>query len=636
MAKSCESDIRPDLRKMAEQLLHTGKVEEGLPAPMDMKRLVHELHVYHAELEIQNAELRQTQLGREEVSQKYRDLFELSPVGYALLDSDGTLIQANQTCIRLFRLENLPLHDTPLSVFVAGKDRSAFSEMLSRALISRKRQTAEILFRRSDQTEFYGLVSFTLLPGSGGQDKNLLFALSDISNLKLAKQQHARQQEQLRQIQKMEAIGRLAGGVAHDFNNLLGGILGHAELLSSQIDDPRMQGYLQNIAKTAERAGVLTRNLLTFSRKTSVQDTPVCLHQLIDEVLHLLRHTVDRRITFHCDLQAKPATVKGDATLLQTALLNLAINARDAMPDGGQLSFRTALVQIDPDSWTGQGTPRDRGEYVEIRVQDSGVGMTPQVLEHAFEPFFTTKEVGQGTGLGLSMVYGTVRGHHGLLDVTSTPGEGTEVRVCLPLSAEPATQPLADYEPGNLSDNKGILLVDDEEIILETAREALVQAGLQVFTAGTGEQAIEVFSRYHPDIHLVVLDATMPGMSGPQCLDYLRKIAPGIPAILSSGYILDDEKEGLLKRGFTEFIDKPYRMETLKTVVCRCLGQSMGAESSDDDPSAEPGHYRQEAQTPSTTPDESQEADEGDPTSGSLTNNASVIRAHTTPDSQES
>jgi PAS domain S-box-containing protein len=565
----------PRLRQMAEQMLETGEPVQQLDGDADLSELLHELHVCHAELEIQNSELRRTQVDFETATRRYRELFEVAPVGYLVLDRQGMIHEMNETCLDLLGLQREGNVQRPFLLHVHLNDKPAFIRLLRQVFENGAEQSQEFSFRRIDGTVFPGLINSSLLPGTAGKQQ-VLCALSDISEIKQAEQQQRQQQQQLRQVQKMEAIGRLAGGVAHDFNNLLAGIIGHAELLRTMLGNSSFRTTVDTILRTAERASVLTRNLLTFSRKADRQNTLVDIHTVVRDVMQLLSHTLDRRITIRTELNASPCVVKGDASLLQTALLNLAINARDAMPSGGELLLSTDVVDLDPDNAPADLQHLPAGQCIEICVKDTGTGMSKQTVEHLFEPFYTTKKVGKGTGLGLSMVYGTVRDHEGAIEVFSEQGRGSLFKITLPLSAEAAGAKPAGEPPAPLTESASgrILLVDDEEIIRDMANEALELMGYDVTTAIDGEDAVRVFRERHEQIDLVILDAMMPKMNGRQALAEMKKIDPNVRAIMSSGYALDMEMNELEAEGFLGFVEKPYRIATMAQKVAQCLADS--------------------------------------------------------------
>jgi PAS domain S-box-containing protein len=377
----------------------------------------------------------------------------------------------------------------------------------------------------------------------------------------------------LNETQKMESIGRLAGGVAHDFNNLLAGIFGSAELLGSRLDD-RHPGrtYLNSIIEASERARDLVQQLLAFSRRSPRDIKPVDLHTVIGHFISLLQHTLDRRITIVQHLNAQHCAVLGDRTQLQNALLNLGVNARDAMPNGGTLTVATRTITLTPVDCDRHPYPIRPGAYIEVSVTDTGTGMDRETLQHIFEPFFTTKGKMGGTGLGLAAVYGTVKDHGGYIDVASKPGHGTTFILGIPVteSALPAVpENAASIERAHAAGI--ILIVDDEDIVLRTTREILASIGYRTLTATNGPEAIALYRERGGEIHLVILDMIMPGLSGEETFRELKSINPGVRAIISSGFMQDHRTDALTELGVVDFMQKPFRKTELAAKVAHAL-----------------------------------------------------------------
>jgi PAS domain S-box-containing protein len=388
--------------------------------------------------------------------------------------------------------------------------------------------------------------------------------------------QTKRMEAQLRQSQKMEAIGTLAGGIAHDFNNLLQAISGGLQLIALRgEDDPYKREQLDHIERAAERAAELIRRLMTFSRKVEPELSPVDLNQEIRAAVTILERTIPKMITIDLHLAEDLAWINGDANQLAQILLNLGGNAGDAMPEGGRLTITTASTIVTPGEG---GLPVDLGpgRYVELSVCDTGQGMDRETAKNIFDPFFTTKEVGRGTGLGLAIVYGIVENHGGRVWCDTSPGQGTTFRIWLPavedenLTAEPDRAPAVELAGGR----ETILVVDDEPAVLEIARQILQKAGYRVLTGASGEEALAVYGDRSVDVDLVVLDLGMPGMGGHQALRRLLDLDPAAKVIISSGYGSPDLRPKALAAGATGFIAKPYRLTDLLRQVREALDQT--------------------------------------------------------------
>ncbi len=387
-----------------------------------------------------------------------------------------------------------------------------------------------------------------------------------------AQKQREELQTQLQQSQKMDAIGQLAGGIAHDFNNLLGGIQGAADLLALRIDgNDEKRKFVDLIIETSQRAADLTGRLLAFSRKdTSFSDT-VNMHDVIFAAIAILERTVDKRVTIEQELLATPPIVIGDLGQLQNVIINLGINARDAMPDGGTLSFSTKLVALEKNYCDASPFDLEPGKFIEITVRDSGIGMIPEVQSRIFEPFFTTKEVGKGTGVGLAAVYGTIKEHHGSVSVDSEVDRGTVFKVYLPVGME------IDADETTITDvlaptgHGCIMVVDDEEVIRITAGSMLRELGYKVVFAANGMEAVEMFSKYADQIDLIVLDLVMPVMDGRDTLKEIWSRAPEMKVIISSGFSKDAATSELIASGKIGFLRKPFRHSELAKAVAGAL-----------------------------------------------------------------
>jgi PAS domain S-box-containing protein len=380
-----------------------------------------------------------------------------------------------------------------------------------------------------------------------------------------------RLEAQLRQSQKLEAIGTLAGGVAHDFNNLLTAILGHANLLKLDAN-PESDAYesADVIETAAQRAAKLTQQLLGFARKGKRQSIPVNVHHMIEEVVKLLNRTIDKKINISQKLAANRALVLGDPDQLQNIILNIAVNARDAMPDGGELIFETEAVELDQ-LYCYAHPGAKPGPCISISITDTGTGIPENVKNRIFEPFFTTKEQGKGTGMGLAMVYGVVKDHEGLIDVRSEPDKGTTFEICLPLtetdrSTENRTN---DGEPASGAGR--ILVVDDEEIVLRLTQRILEGLGYSVLTACDGQEAVEIYRQKRDEIDLTIIDLVMPRLSGRECFLALREINPSVKALLSTGHDANGTTKLLLNEGILGIVQKPYQVRDLADAVAAVL-----------------------------------------------------------------
>ena len=379
-------------------------------------------------------------------------------------------------------------------------------------------------------------------------------------------------EEQLRQAQKIEAVGRLAGGVAHDFNNLLTIVTGYSDLVLERLGaTDAMRAYVEEIKKAGERAASLTRQLLAFGRRQVLAPQVLDLNAVVTNVDKMLRRLIGENIELTTVLAPELGRVKADPGQIEQVILNLAVNARDAMPQGGQLTLETANVELN------EGDTRTRvsvlpGRYVMLAVSDSGMGMDAETQAHIFEPFFTTKEEGKGTGLGLATVYGIVKQSGGHIGLYSEPNHGTTFKIYLP-RLEEAAQPVEAISPGAplAGGSETILLVEDEEGVRDLARRILELKGYKVITASNPTEAAQVCERYEGPIHLLLTDVVMPTMSGPQLAEHVAFLRPGLKVLYISGYT-DNAivPHGILEEG-VQFLQKPFTRDSLTRKVREVL-----------------------------------------------------------------
>jgi PAS domain S-box-containing protein len=396
----------------------------------------------------------------------------------------------------------------------------------------------------------------------------------DITRYKKAEQEKFEIQHRLLELHKMDALGRLAEGVAHDFNNKLGTILGCAEMIKQTYTGkvPDLGTYIDPLINASKHAANLTGKLLLFSRNRPHQEEEVKLHDCVRNVVQLLQHTVDKRITIIQSLDHRSPQVWGDSKQIQSALLNIAINACDAMSEGGTLSFETEVVNVTSDFKKAHTHVKEYPCYVRLAVADSGIGMDSATKVHIFEPFFTTKAKGLNLGMGLTSVNNCVKLHNGFIEVDSSPGKGARFSVYLPLlsfEAEPAGGGAPDSRV--MKGTGHILVVDDEASFLDISKRILEDLGYSVATCGNGREAVDYYRAHHANIDMAIIDVMMPELSGCDCFRELQKIDPQVKAIISTGYGLTGEIEAVLKEGAAGFIQKPFASAALSQILSRIL-----------------------------------------------------------------
>jgi PAS domain S-box-containing protein len=369
-----------------------------------------------------------------------------------------------------------------------------------------------------------------------------------------------RLERQLRQAQKMEAIGTLAGGIAHDFNNLLMGIQGNISL--SLLDIKANSPFVKNLKKIEQyiQNGVdLTKQLLGFARGGKYEISLLNLNALLEEQ-NLMFSRTNKEIIFKNESKPDLWSVEADRGQIEQVLMNLYLNALQAMPDGGALTTRTANVTIEKDHYSPYYVKA--GKYIRMTIEDAGVGMDEDIQQRIFDPFFTTKEMGRGTGLGLASVYGIVKNHEGFINVFSKKGQGTRFEIYLPASGKGV--PLKEKTSEQFVEGREtVLLVDDEDMIIDVGTRMLNKLGYKVFTARDGREAIGVFQKHQGKIDVIVLDMIMPQMGGGETYDRIKKITPGVKVLLSSGYSINGQASEILNRGCNGFIQKPFNLQDL-------------------------------------------------------------------------
>lgn len=503
----------------------------------------------------------------DESEERYRATVEHATVGIANLLLDGRLIGVNERLCGILGRAASELIGTRLVDLLHGDERGTFARQLEEVAAGRSSWLArEARCLRQDEGSTWVQVALSLVRDEARRPRELVAVIEDVS----AKRQL---EERLRQGEKLEAIGQVAGGVAHDFNNQLTAIIGYADLLVRDLHgDPRLR-FAANILESARRSATLTRQLLAFARKGEFQRVPVDLHQLVGEVMEVLERSIDKRIRIERRLRAEPSGVSGDPGLLQSALLNLALNARDAMPDGGELRFETETVRIGLNDRGTHPPELGPGSYLVVSVCDTGCGMDAEVLARLFEPFFTTKEKGKGTGLGLAAVFGTAQRHGGAIGVSSLPGAGSTFRVYLPVaSGAGGAEPAPAGGVPRLASGR-VLVVDDEPLVREMVVEVLAAAGHRVEASENGRAGLERYGAGWHEIDLVLLDLMMPDLDGAETFRRLRRINPAARVLLCSGYSSDGEAQGLLAQGALGFVQKPFDRATLLRRVAEALAK---------------------------------------------------------------
>ena len=512
-------------------------------------------------LEVRTSDLKESEA-------QFRGLFEILPDVLVIHDAQGMIQHINTSGARQLGYVSHDLIGTsldniqPYSLNALCEGNTGEGEdMCSR--------WAETRLRRKDDTDLPVEILERAVRFQG-QPQTLLIA-RDMTVRQHMAHENATLERQLRQVQKMEAVGRLASGVAHDMNNILTAILAHAGLLKARGGEQDSSWIAGNvIEKAVHRGKELTSQLLGFARQGKYHHVPVDLHSVIQEVIGLLGRTVEKTITLQEDLLAEESWVVGDPNQLYQVLMNLAVNASDAMPDKGELVFQTSNETVSP-AQASHIPGLETGDYVVVRVTDTGDGISQDVQAHIFEPFFTTKEQGQGSGMGLAMAYGIVKNHHGYIGVTSTLGVGTTMRVYLPsvLCHDSQTKEGLMAMP---SEGTGhVLIIDDEKEVAEAAQAILEFLGYTTTIRLGGREAVTFYQECMQHVDLVLLDMVMPDMSGSECFAELRRVCPESKILLCTGYDRNHAVQELLNQGVMGFIQKPYDLDALARICADAL-----------------------------------------------------------------
>jgi PAS domain S-box-containing protein len=446
-------------------------------------------------------------------------------------------------------------------ILSSGEHDELFFNQMWETLKAGKVWTGNLVNRRKDGSLYEEEATISPIKDESGNIVNFVSVRRDVTKEVML-------QKQLVWSQKMEAVGILAGGIAHDFNNLLQVILGYSQIILQREElGEKAKADIQRIASAGRNGAELVQRLLAFSRKAETHLRPVDVNPHAEQLKNILERTIPKMIQIKLLLGKNIATIKADPSQLDQILMNLALNASDAMPDGGTLTIETENVFLD-NSYCQTHAGVLPGRYVSLGVSDNGFGMDNTTREHIFEPFFTTKETGKGTGLGLAMVYGIVKQHGGYITCESEPGQGTQFKIYFPAVDTPETVPAT--KPEEVIPNGGtetILLVDDEAVLRDMGGEILGQAGYTVLNASNGAQALEIYMKERQRISLVILDLVMPGISGKRCLEELLKIDPTVKVIVASGLSVDSHSKTFIREGARRFVSKPYDVtHLLKTV----------------------------------------------------------------------
>lgn len=506
-----------------------------------------------------------------ESEEKYRTILESIEEGYYETDIAGNFTFFNDSLCTIFGYTRDALlgMNYKQNTATAAADRlyQVFNKVYSTGKPSKG---AEYKIFGKDSSTRYVEVSVSLLKDAEGKPVGFRGITRDVTKRKLDEQEKARLEAQFQQAQKMEAIGTLSGGIAHNFNNLLMGIMGYTSLMlmETDADNPNYK-RLKNIEKQVKSGSQLTSQLLGYAREGRYEVKPISLNRLVKETSDAFGMT-RKEITVHQDLSENLYGIKADQGQIEQVLLNLYVNAADAMPGGGDLVLKT--LNITDEDITGKPYKVKPGNYVLLTVRDTGVGMDKKTMERVFEPFFTTKGFANGTGLGMASAYGIIKAHRGYIDVDSEKGQGTTFTIYLPATEKKVIEE-KEASVELVRGKETVILVDDEESVLDAGEQMLRKLGYEVLLAGNGKQTLESYGKNQDKIDLVLLDMVMPVMGGGETFDRLKEINPKVKVLLSSGYSMEGEATEILKRGCDGFIQKPFNIEQLSQKIREILAK---------------------------------------------------------------
>ena len=495
-----------------------------------------------------------------------RAALEASANGIVITDRHGAIVWCNRAYCQLSGYPRQEVLGRNPRFQKSGHHPAAFYRGLWQTILVGQVWQGEMINRRKDGSEYPEEQTITPVRDGGGRITHFIAVKQDISDRR-------RLESQLRQAQKMDALGQLAGGVAHDFNNIMTVVRGYLDLLSAHTAaDPESAELIREVAGAAERAGNLTRQLLAFGSRQPMQAQPVDLAALVDNLVKMLRRLIGENILLELHHGTALPALQADPALLEQALLNLAVNARDAMPNGGRLTVTTAAVTVETAHALQHPAARP-GHFLRVTVQDTGHGIAPEVLPRIFDPFFTTKPSGSSAGLGLATVHGIVQQHRGWIEVESRQGSGTTFRLYLPARPNPvAPASTTPIKPLPRRGSGTVLVVEDEGPVRELARLILEQFGYQVLEATTGQQALDAWGAHPGPIDLLLADVVLPGdLDGRALAKRLRTDRPGLPVILTSGYSTTLVTKDLRPEEGIRLLQKPFTPTMLLQTVQECL-----------------------------------------------------------------
>ena len=579
MVSTKNSSKTPDLRRLAEKTLGEmpdGKEDLAGKSPEDMASLVHELRVHQIELQMQNEELRRIQEELEQAKNQYTHLYDFSPVGYLSISEKGIIEKANLTIASMLNVARGALMGKPLTHYILKDDQDIYYKHKQCLMETEAPQICELRFVKKDGELFYARLECLLIKSKGDDLKEIRATVSDITESKQAENERDDLSNQLFQSQKHESIGTLAGGIAHEFNNVLSIIIGNNELVMDELPEwsPAKENT-EEIRIAGLRARDMVKQLLLFSRRTDAKKKPVQIGSVVKESLQLIRTSTPANIHINQHIAGDIAPIFGNTTQINQLLINLCVNAVDAMiTTGGVITIGLNNETIHEDFSNSQ-VSLSPGRYVKLMVSDTGHGMDKHTLDRIFEPYFTTKAVGKGTGIGLAVVHGIVGKHNGIIYAESLPGKGSVFTILLPVYEGPMDQE-PETDIGFPTGNERILLVDDELSLFKLGQQRLEGLGYTVQGSTDASEVLGIFKTDPNAFDLIITDMAMPNMTGDQLAAEILKIRPDIPILLCTGYSQKLSAEKAREMGISAFVMKPLDRKDFAVIVRKVLDEARG------------------------------------------------------------
>jgi two-component system cell cycle sensor histidine kinase/response regulator CckA len=568
-----------ELRRRAEARLPPIPATPPELSPEETVKLLHELQTHQIELEMQNDELRNAQLGLIAARDRYSDLYDFAPLGYLTTDQAGRILEANLTLVDLLGLDRQAILQRQFTSVVTPEDQDTYYRHTRQALAATCRSTCQLRLLRENAPPFWAELDSILISDAQADAPLLRTIVSDISDRKQQDAENLALERQLLHTQKLESLGIMAGGIAHDFNNLLTIILANAELAMMNLSpDSLASELLGEIRKAGDRAAEIARQMLDYSGHRAFVLKPIKAGRLLAEMAHLLNVSLPKNAEFVQSIPADLPDILGAETQIRQVVMNLIINAAESLaghPGTVTLSAGTRdcsatdiAISASPD----RKQSLQPGRYVFLQVTDTGCGMDAATTLKIFDPFFTTKFAGRG--LGMSALLGIMRGHRGFIHIDSTPGRGTSIRVFFPFCQFSRSTQIASKNKPPATGWKGsgkVLVVDDEDSVLNIGERMIQSLGFTVVRAVDGKEALSAFREHAGELVCVLLDLSMPHLGGEDTFREMHRLHPEIPVILTSGYTEKDATRNLSRQGLAGFLPKPYTINSLRDTLQAAL-----------------------------------------------------------------